>query len=185
MKFKILGSLIIGAILLVGCQKTGNQQGDGGSEQGTPSQQNPPAGQQQMPGQLQQTQDIQVSDQEIEKFVDAAQEVQSINMQMQKEMGKTIQDEGMKTQRFNEIHRSQQSPQGGQTNASEQEMNKYRNILEDLKKQQSGIQQDMRTAIKDAGLSMQRYQEIAKTAQQDSSLMKKLQEEMKSSMSVQ
>ena len=182
MKFKILGSVIIAAMLLVGCKQTGNQQGDGDSQQGPSPQQQPPAGQQQMPGQMQQAQDIQVSDQEIEKFVEAAQEVQSINMQMQKEMGKAIQDEGMKTQRFNEIHKSQQSPQGGQANASDQEMQKYRNILEALKKQQSGIQQDMRKAIKDAGLSLQRYQQIATGARQDSSLMERLQEEMKSSM---
>ena len=34
MKFKILGSVIIGAMLLVGCKQTGNQEGDGGSQQG-------------------------------------------------------------------------------------------------------------------------------------------------------
>lgn len=187
MKFKILGSLVIGAMLLAGCGQGGGQQDDGGSEQDAPSQpqQQPPAGQQQMPGQMQQTQDLEVSDSEIEKFVKAAQEVQTINMQMQKDMGKAIQDEGMKTQRFNEIHKSQQSPQGGQTNASDQEMQKYRNILETLKKKQSGIQQDMRKAIKSAGLSLQRYQQIARSAQKDSALMKRLQEAMKGSMSAQ
>jgi hypothetical protein len=47
---------------------------------------------------------------------------------------------------------------------------------------QSGAQEDMQKAIEDAGLSMQRYQQIARAAQQDTSLMKRLQDAMRKGM---
>lgn len=179
MKLKLLGSLVIGALLLAGCQG-GDKKGESGDES-TQTEQQPQAGQQ-MPGQMQQPQDIEVSDQEIQKFVDAAQQVQQLNMQMQQEVSKTVQDEGMETQRFNEIHRAQQSQQQGQAGASDEEMQQYQNILDQLEQMQTGAQEDMQKAIEDAGLSMQRYQQIARSAQQDTTLMKRLQEAMRKGM---
>lgn len=177
MKLKLLGSIVIGSMLLAGCQGGSNKD----KTEGDQSSQQPSAGQQ-MPGEMQQPQDIEVSDKEIQKFVDAAQKVQQLNMQMQQEVGKTVKDEGMKAQRFNEIHRAQQSQQGGKAGATEKEMQKYQNILEQLQQKQSGAQEKMRSAIQEAGLTMQRYQQIATAAQQDSTLMKRLQDAMRKGM---
>ncbi len=180
MRLTILGSVLIGAMLLVGCQNGSDKKEEGSSEQTTTQQES--SGQQQLPGQMQQTQNIDVSDQEVQKFVEAAMKLQALNRQMQQEVGKAVQEEGMKQKRFNEIHRSQQTQQGGKANATDKEMKQYRNILEKLKTVQSGAQEDMRKAVKDVGLSMQRYQQIAKAAQQDSTLMKKIQQAMRSQM---
>lgn len=180
MKIKILGTFIIGIMLLAGCQG-GSKDSENGNDQAGSEQQDPSA-QQQMPGQMQQPQDIDVKDQEIQKFVDAAMEIQKLNQQMQQEVGKAVQDEGMKQERFNEIHRSQQSQQPGQANASDQEMQQYQNILDKLQQVQSGAQEDMRKVVEESGLSMQRYQQIATAAQQDTTLMKKIQQQMRSSM---
>ena len=185
MKFKLIGTLAISALLMAGCQGGGKK--DKAAEDQQAGQEGQSAGQEQMmPGQMQQAQDIEVSDQEIQKFVDAAQKVQQLNMQMQQDVSKAVQDEGMETQRFNEIHRSQQAQQQGQgqgqTNATEQEMEQYQNILDKLQQMQSGAQEDMQKAIEDAGLSMQRYQQIATAAQRDTALMKRLQDAMRGAM---
>ncbi|MGM0530091.1 MAG: DUF4168 domain-containing protein [Bacteroidota bacterium] len=177
-------------MLLVGCNQGGDQQeGDGSDQSGTPEEQQPSADEQQMPEQMEQQGDIDVSDEEIEQFVSAANEIQELNRQMQEEVGDAIEDEGMDRQRFDEIHRSQQSQQpgqsgqqGDQSDATDEEMEQYQSIIKKLQNMQSGSQKEMQQAIEDAGLSMQRYQEIAKAAQMDSSLMKKLQEEMGGSM---
>jgi len=179
MKIKILGTFIIGVMLLAGCQG-GSKNGENGSDQAGDKQN--PSAEQPMPGQMQQPQNIDVKDQEIQKFVDAAMKIQTLNRQMQQEVGQAVQDEGMKQKRFNEIHRSQQSQQQGQANATDQEMQQYRNILDTLQQMQAGAQSDMRKVIEESGISMQRYQQIANAAQQDTTLMKRIQQQMRNSM---
>jgi hypothetical protein len=178
MYFKILGSVIIGLMFLTGC---GKKSDDTQKDQKAEQEQAAPSGQQQIQGQMNQG-NIEVSDAEVKKFVDAVRKVQSINRGAQQEMSKAVQDEGMDVKRFQEIQKSQQSQQQGQANATEAEMKKYRNIMTKMKEVQSGMQQDMSKAIKDAGLTMQKYQQIAKAARNDSTLMKRIQNEMRSSM---
>jgi len=178
MYLKIVGSLLIGLMFITGCGKK-----QGGSEKDQPQSQEQSAqeGQQQMPGQMQQGQDIEVSDKEVEKFVDAVNAVQSINRGAQQEMSKKIQDEGMDPQRFQEIQRSQQSQQGN-ANVTDEEMKQYQNIMKEMESVQAGLQEDMKKAIEDAGLTMQRYQQIANAAQNDTTLMKRIQTKIQTSM---
>lgn len=178
MYFKILGSLIIGLMFITGCGKKADDAQKGQQES---QEQTTPSGQESIQGQMNQA-NIEVSDAEVKKFVDAVRKVQNINRGAQQEMSKAVQDEGMNVKRFQEIQKSQQSQQQGQANATDAEMEKYRNIMKKMQKVQSGMQEDMKKAIKDAGLSMQRYQQIAKAARNDSTLMKKIQTEMRSSL---
>jgi len=178
MYLKIVGSLLIGIMFITGCGKK-----QGGDEQNKTQSQEQTAkeGQQQMPGQMQQKQDIDVSDAEIEKFVNAVNAIQSINQGAQQEMSKKIQDEGMNPRRFQEIQRAQQSQQQN-ANATDEEMKQYQNIMKEMEAVQSGLQEDMKKAIEDAGLTMQRYQQIANAAQNDTSLMQRIQTKIQSSM---
>lgn len=178
MYLKILGSVIIGLMFLTGC---GKKSGETQKEQTEGQEQAAPSGQQQLQEQMGQG-DIEVEDAEIKKFVDAVRKVQSINRGAQQEMSKAVQDEGMEVKRFQEIQKAQQSQQQGNANATDAEMKKYRNIMKKMEDVQSGMQKEMQKAVKDAGLTMQRYQQIAKAARKDSTLMKKIQNEMRSSM---
>ncbi len=185
MYLKLLGSVIIGVLLITGCQKGGKQNQEGDESQTTQEEQTQSTDQQQaMPGQMGQQEDIEVNDEEIQKFVEAAKQVQSISMGAQQNMNKMVQDEEMDAQRFNEIQRSQQNQQGN-ANATDAEMEQYRNIMKQIEDLQSNAQKDMEKAIQDAGLTVERYQIIAQAAQQDTTLMKKIQEEMQSSMQMQ
>jgi len=178
MYLKFVGSLLIGIMFITGC---GKKQGGDEQNQTQSQEQTATEGQQQMPGQMQQKQDIDVGDAEIEKFVDAVNAVQSINQGAQQEMSKKIQDEGMNPRRFQEIQRAQRSQQQN-ANATDEEMKQYQNIMKEMKNVQAGLQEDMKNAIEDAGLTMQRYQQIAKAAQNDTTLMKRIQAKIQSSM---
>src|SRR6056297_3609054 len=132
MFFKILGSTIIGLMLIAGCKSGGNQEGEKEKEQ-------PSLQEQQMPEQMQQ-QDIEVSDEEIQKFVDAVKKIQSIDRGTQQEMVKTVEDEGMSTQRFREIQKSQQS-QEGQGDITDEEKKQYQRIMQKFQNLQAGMQE--------------------------------------------
>lgn len=182
MGFKILGTLAISLLVITGCKNSGNQQStDGGQE--TPTQQAPAGSNQSMPGQMQQPADIDVSTKEIQQFVSAAQSIQGINQKAQQKVGKAVEDEGMSQRRFSEIRQSQQSQNQGQANATEEEMEQYRNIMQTLQNMRTGMRDNMENAIKQSGLTMQRYQQIAKAAQTDTALMKRIQQKLQSSMS--
>ena len=182
MGFKILGTLAISLLVITGCKNSGNQQStDGGQE--TPTQQAPAGSNQSMPGQMQQPADIDVSTKEIQQFVSAAQSIQGINQEAQQKVGKAVEDEGMSQRRFSEIRQSQQSQDQGQANATEEEMEQYRNIMQTLQNMRTGMRDNMENAIKQSGLTMQRYQQIAKAAQTDTALMKRIQQKLQSSMS--
>ena len=177
MHVKFLGSVVIGLMLFAGCQKNADKK-----DENTNGQNEKAAAEQQMPGQLNQTGDIEVSDKELQQFVQAVRQIQSLNISAQQEMSKAVQDEGMKTKRFREIQKSQQSQQKGQANASPEEMKKYQRIMKKIKELQSGMQGDMEKAIKETGLTTKRYQQIAGAARKDSTLMKRIQNAMKAGM---
>jgi len=179
MRLKILGSLLLGILVITGCQKGANQKE--GTETTNQREAQPENQQQPMPGEMPQG-NIEVSDAEIQQFVEAAQKVQSISSGMQSEMNQAVEAEGMAPERFNEIQRSQQSQQQGQSNATEKEMQQYQNIMQKLQNVQSGAQEKMQKAIKESGLSMQRYQQIARAAQSDTTLMKKIQSQLQVGM---
>ncbi|MFP4526417.1 MAG: DUF4168 domain-containing protein [Bacteroidales bacterium] len=188
MYLKILGSIAIGLLVLTGCQK-GDKQQEGAEQQegteqqeGMEQQQSPDMQEGQMPEEMEEGEEIEVSEEEIDKFAEAAQRVQTINQDVQQKMNEKVEDEGMDPDRFNEIQQSQQTQQEGENPASDEEMEQFRNIMEELQNVQSDAEGDMVEAIEKAGLTMERYQQIAEAAQRDPDLMQKLQEKLQGSM---
>src|SRR5690554_1449237 len=133
----------------------------------------------QVPAQMQQQQQAtpDISDEELQKFVDAFQEIQVENQKIQQKMIAEIQEEGMEVQRFSEIQQAQQNPNQEVEMTAEEEK-----AIESLMPKLQSIQQESQTVmqekIKSAGLTMNRYQEIAQMIQQSPELQKKLQSMM-------
>lgn len=133
----------------------------------------------QMPPQMQQHQQkqekIDISDGDMKKFAAAFQEVQTINQSTQVKMQKAIQDEGLKIERFQEIQQIQNNPkQDG--DISDNELKKFKSAAGKLGQIQMQAQQSMQKKIKGEGLTIQRYQKIMASLQQDPELQKKLKE---------
>ena len=115
-----------------------------------------------------------VTDQELSNFADAYMEIQSQNQEMQQKAVKTIQDQGMKVQRFNEIASGEKDP-NKEVEMSEKEKEKMVEIRNQLQKMQAKFQKNIAGMIEQKGLTVQRYQEINRAVQQDKGLQEKLQ----------
>ncbi|MFO8054427.1 MAG: DUF4168 domain-containing protein [Bacteroidales bacterium] len=187
MNFKILGIFIASLFILAGCQEsTEKSQGEGdegqqGVEEEAPGQQGQSPDQ--LPGEgMPEGEAADISDEELEKFVDAAMKVQEINQATQQEMMSSVEDEGMEVERYGEIQQSMQNPEA-ESDATDEEMEVFGLINQNLEK----IQQESQTKIEEKideipGMSMERYMEISQVIQNDPELQQKMQSIMQKEM---
>lgn len=130
---------------------------------------------QQLPPQQQQQQTVEVSDAELEKFVAALQEIQTVSQQAQQEMMQVVEKEGMELQRFNEIHQAAMNPEV-EVETTTEEKATHEKIVGELESMQSGIQQRMEKLITDQGFTVERYEQIAMSLQSDPALQQRVQQ---------
>ncbi len=131
----------------------------------------------QMPDFGQQPEVEDVSDEELDRFVDALQVVEEIQIETQTAMTDAIEAEGMSEQRFSEIHNAQQNPEmdlGDEISEAEEQA--YESVLAELMEVQQGAQQEMQDAVSDEGFDVQRFNEIIMAIQQDQELAQRVQE---------
>lgn len=115
-----------------------------------------------------------VSDKELNKFATAFQAIQMENQKAQQEMVTIIEENGLKVERFQEIQRAQADP-NTELDATEAELEAHKNAIGKLQAMQPKLQSQMEQVIKNKGMSMQRYQEVAAAVQTDQELQQKLQ----------
>ena len=130
---------------------------------------------QQLPQPQQQQQATEVTDAELTKFVAALQGIQMVSQQAQQEMIQVVQEEGMEIPRFNEIHQATIDPEV-EVEATEEEKIAHKNIISELETMQAGVQQKMEKLITDQGLSLERYEQIAMSLQNDTQLQQRIQQ---------
>lgn len=177
-------STFILVISLIGCQNdspetTQNQSG----LQSQPEQQGPT----QQPGAMGQMQqsapDVDLSDEEADVFTDAIMNAQKIQMQAQQKMVGIIQDEGLDVETYQKIAKASQMGQSPEeSGASESDIEKFENANEAMEEVQKEIQDQIAQAVNDAGMEMERFQNINRAIQQDPELQKQIQEKMQEKM---
>ena len=175
---KYLSSLVL-VLALIGCQNDSGETAEQAPQQQSqqPSQQQPgPMGQMQQPAP-----DIDVSDNEAEMFVDAAMEAQEVQMEAQKKMVGIIEDEGLDIATYQKIAQSTQMGQSSQQSdsISSDQMDKFESASKSLQEAQGEIQKEVTAAVENAGMEMQRFQEISRAAQQDPEIRKTIEGKMK------
>ena len=130
--------------------------------------------------QMQQMQNAQadsVSDKELKKFVDAAQELQTIQQNIQSEVQQMVQEEDMTFQRFQQIIMSKQNPQmAKKVQVTDEEEAVIKEMQPKLQKIQQEANQKQMTVIQDNGLTPQRFQQIAQAVQSDPQMMQRFQQ---------
>ena len=114
-----------------------------------------------------------VSDQELEKFATAFQQVRMINQSSQQKMMKAVTDEDLTVERFNVINQAEQNP-NKEVQASDDELKKYKAAMSSVEAIQKEIQAQLQTKIKDIGLTVERFQQISTLLQKDKSLQQRL-----------
>lgn len=123
----------------------------------------------------QSAQPAEITDAEMNNFATAFVEIQTIDEQLQQKMISAVQNEGLEVQRFNEILNAQQDPDQ-ETDASEDELEKFASASQSVELIQNEGQEDMQKAITDNNLTVNRYQEIMTVMQSDPELQQRLQE---------
>lgn len=171
-------STILLAVALIGCQSDSTEEPSQQPQQQQPSQQQGPMGQMQQ----QQAPDVDVSDEEAATFANAAMNAQQVQMQAQKQMMGIIQDEGLDVQTYQKIAQSKQMGQGDSTQFSDGEMEKFDAATSSIQELQTEIRDSVTKAIEDAGMKMQRFQNISRAAQQDSVLQMQIQKQIQEKM---
>ena len=123
------------------------------------------------------TQPKEVSDKELENFVEAVGYVQVIQEESQQEMIATVQEEGIDVQRFIEIQQAQHN-QNEEIDVTPTEMEKYISVNQKLDVIHENSQKQMEKKISESGLTTVRYQEIGSMVQNDPVLQEKFQKLM-------
>lgn len=116
---------------------------------------------------------IEVSDAELDKFAQAFQRIRMINQEAQKKLTEVVQEGGMEIQRFNKIHQAKMDP-AVEVNASDEEEKQYSDISSEIEKIQMSFQTRMEEVIKEQGLPIEKYQQIATQLQTDPELQERL-----------
>ncbi len=114
-----------------------------------------------------------ISDEEVEMFAEAFKAVQEENQISHEKMVMTIQEEDFDLERFAEIQQAQMNPTQ-ETEVTDEEQAKLEKLMPKLEEIQEETVGNMEIRISEAGLSMQRYQEIAGIVQQDVELQQKI-----------
>lgn len=121
----------------------------------------------------QQTQQIEVTDAELEKFAQAFQRIRMLNQKAQQQMSQTIENEGLDVQRFNEIHQASLDP-AVEVEITEKEQGQYDIISAEIEKIQTSFRPQMEEVITQQGLTLQEYEQIVAQLQRDPELQERL-----------
>lgn len=125
-----------------------------------------------------------VSEEELNKFVETISELEPIQVQLQSDMQKIIQDQDISVERFQQLMQAMQNPQmAQQVEITDEERQQIQEIQPELSDLQMKAQEEMVKKIEDNGMDMQRYQAIMMGAQQDQQLMTRLQTALQDSTS--
>jgi hypothetical protein len=137
---------------------------------------------QQMQQQQQPAAATDVTDEELDQFVNASTSAQQIQMDSQQEMITIVENEGLAVETYNQIAEGRQMGQtDDEINVSAEDLERYDRASESIAEVERDIEADLTTAIEDEGMDMQRFQEINIAIQQDPELQQRVQEKMQES----
>lgn len=120
----------------------------------------------------------QFTDKTLQKFAEAYTEVRNENMNLQLNMITKIEDAGLSSDEFTNIHIQLQDPEtaGKVTEANKR---KYHVAVKNIEELNRSIQESIERIIANNGLKVETYHAIAKASQSDATLKNKIQEYLK------
>lgn len=120
-----------------------------------------------------QAEQAKVTDAELNKFASVFQQMRMMNQGVQQKMSKVVAAEEMEIQRFNKIHKAQMDP-AVDVEMTKEEKESYQEIVSKIEEVQLNFQEQIEKNIKESGLTVERYQQIATRLQTDPELQKRL-----------
>lgn len=176
---KYISTLVI-ALSFIACQSDSSM--DQAQQQQQQQPQDPMAEQTQPEFGEGQATEVDLSDEELEQFVEAIVSAQELQMESQEEMMEIVEGEGISVEMYNQITQAQQMGQTEEEiDASAEDMENYNNALQKIMEVEERMEPQMVAAIEETGMSMERYQEINMAVQQDPALQQRIQQELQAS----
>ena len=131
------------------------------------------------PLEVKQSSSMEVNQQELEKFAAAMREMRQIQLESRDEISAAIDEEGLSKNRFREILQAQRNPEV-EPDASQEELQKFESATEQLAQIQQDTQSQMREAVTNQGLEVDRFQQILSIVREDRQLQKQVQQMIQS-----
>lgn len=131
--------------------------------------------QQEMP----QQEPVEVSDAELDVFIEGLVKAQQVQNESQMKMIEMVEEDGLGVEKFNEIHESlQMGTEDGEVDATPEEMASYEELSESIYELQMEADEQITAAIEEEGMEMPRFQEILAAVQTDPALQQQIQQKM-------
>lgn len=124
--------------------------------------------------QQQEAPEIEVSDDELELFLEASFSAQEIQTESQQQMVEIVDDEGLDVETYNEIMRSEQTGESADVSSDDKE--KFENASEQIREIEQDMEAEITEAIEEEGMEMSRFQEINMGIRQDPELQQRVQQ---------
>ena len=122
---------------------------------------------------------IEVSDDELELFIDASMNAQTVQAQSQQEMIAVVDEEGIEVSTYNEIMQAQQMGQPvDDLDVSGEDLERFESAHEQIQEIEVQMERQLAEAIEDKGMDMERFQEINMALQQDPELQQRAQQKI-------
>jgi len=119
--------------------------------------------------------EIEVSDDELETFVEISGVAQQVQMEAQSEMVSVVEDEDLSVETYNVIAESRYNDQ---PDVTREELDKFEAASERIGEMERELDQAVAQAVEQEGMSMDRFMQINMALQQDSSLQQRIQQMM-------
>lgn len=172
---KYILTVLVGLSMLA-CES--EQQTTEGPDQNAPDQQTQ---QQFQPNQS--APDIDVSDDELEKFTEVSMVAQQVQAQSQQEMVAIVEEEGLDVQTYNVIAEARFNGQDeSELEVSSEDLENFNAASSEIEAMQSEVEEKMTKAIEEEGMEMERFMEINMAMQQDQELQQRVQQQMMKGM---
>lgn len=145
----------------------------------------PAAAQQQAPQQAQpmspEGSSMEVDDEEIQRFANAFEAVQSIQKESREQMARAIEQQGLTIKEYNELFRQQQQQNAGgesemsDSNFSEEKQQQFEQADDRINRIEQEAQSEIEQAITQKGLEVERFEQIWIAVRQDPELQQRVQ----------
>ena len=127
----------------------------------------------------QQAPQIEVSDDELESFVEVSTVAQQIQMEAQSDMVAVVEEEELTVETYNVIAESRYMDQpDDQLDVTQEELDKFEAASERIGEMERELDQAVAQAVEQEGMSMDRFMEINVALQQDPALQQRIQQMM-------
>ncbi len=114
------------------------------------------------------------TDEELELFVEAVQQIMPLNQISQMQMMGELEDQEISVEKFNEINQALET--GMEPDATQDEMDAFNIAMDNIEEIQVEFEEILKETIEETGLSFERYEEIIMAYEEEPELQERIHE---------